>query len=339
MHEFETNFKSDAYLEFTVDHLELPIFAVGIYLGMIQYVPDNLSKPWSVRTSWGLWNLLLSVFSMVGASRCIPKLLATFEDKGFTYTVCGGEGPYPPTPDDAYDVVKYPHYLSNWYTTGPSGLWVFLFIYSKLPELLDTAFLVFQKKPVIFLHWFHHVTVLLYCWHAYHHQVSSGLWFASMNYFVHSIMYLYYFVMIIPSKSMFPIRNAAKVAAPLITTIQILQMVGGIVVTVWGAWQTYFHPQKCSINAANYRLGLAMYTSYFALFLRLFVGKFCSCKRKTASREDDPKEICNANVTGDTAGFFHGKAMWARQWSPRGRNKEAGLSRSPSPSASSRKRN
>ena len=111
-------------------------------------------------------------------------------------------------------------------------------------------------------------------------------------------------------------------------------------VTVWGAWQTYFHPQKCSINAANYRLGLAMYTSYFALFLRLFVGKFCSCKRKTASREDDPKEvhrllfaaclpmavlcsgcihlsailrqICNANVTGDTAGFFHGKAMVRR---------------------------
>jgi hypothetical protein len=26
------------------------------------------------------------------------------------------------------------------------------------------VFLVLQKKPVIFLHWFHHVTVLLYCW-------------------------------------------------------------------------------------------------------------------------------------------------------------------------------
>ena len=29
---------------------------------------------------------------------------------------------------------------------------------SKIPELVDTAFLVIQKKPVIFLHWFHHVT-------------------------------------------------------------------------------------------------------------------------------------------------------------------------------------
>ena len=36
--------------------------------------------------------------------------------------------------------------------------------------------------------------VMLYCWHAYHNRVASGLWFTSMNLFVHSIMYTYYFV-------------------------------------------------------------------------------------------------------------------------------------------------
>ena len=70
----------------------------------------------------------------------------------------------------------------SWYLDGPVGLWVGLFIFSKIPELLDTAFLVLQQKRVIFLHWFHHCTVMLYCWHAYHNKVAPGLWFATMNY-------------------------------------------------------------------------------------------------------------------------------------------------------------
>lgn len=44
------------------------------------------------------------------------------------------------------------------YNNGACGLWVGLFIYSKIPELLDTVFLVLQKKRVIFLAWFHHTT-------------------------------------------------------------------------------------------------------------------------------------------------------------------------------------
>ena len=185
-----------------------------------------------------------------------------------------------------------------------------LFIYSKIPELLDTAFLTFQKKPVIFLHWFHHVTVLLYCWHAYHHQVSSGLWFASMNYCVHSIMYFYYFIMIFPSPK--TVRKAAQAVAPLITTIQILQMVGGIIVTATGAYQSIYNPHVCKINAANYKMGLAMYGSYFALFVALFADKFLKPKKlkaETAKLEQGSQEFCNASVSNDAAGFFHGKLV------------------------------
>ena len=38
------------------------------------------------------------------------------------------------------------------------------------------------------LHSYHHITVLLYCWHSYASRISSGLWFGTMNYFVHSLM-------------------------------------------------------------------------------------------------------------------------------------------------------
>merc|ERR1712137_1414140 len=99
---------------------------------------------------------------------------------------------------------------------------MFFFIYSKLFELIDTLFLVLNKRPVIFLHWFHHVTVLLYCWYSWAVQASNGIHFATMNYFVHSIMYFYYFLMLNRS-----IRPIVRKFAFLITTVQISQMVGG----------------------------------------------------------------------------------------------------------------
>jgi elongation of very long chain fatty acids protein 6 len=94
-----------------------------------------------------LWNLLLATFSFVGAVRTMPFLLNTIYRRGVYHSVCS-----PP--------------LTH-YGEGPVALWVTLFIFSKVPELIDTVFIVLRKKPLIFLHWYHHITVLLFCWHAF----------------------------------------------------------------------------------------------------------------------------------------------------------------------------
>jgi hypothetical protein len=65
---------------------------------------------------------------------------------------------------------------------------------------------------------FHHATVLLYCWHSFTVRSATGIWFIAMNYFVHSIMYSYYFLMIIGQKYL------AKLIAQHITSLQILQV-------------------------------------------------------------------------------------------------------------------
>ena len=75
---------------------------------------------------------------------------------------------------------------------GPVGLWVALFNFSKPFELLDTVFIVLRKKPLIFLHYFHHITVMIYCWNAYQKQTATGIYFVAMNYSIHACMYFYY---------------------------------------------------------------------------------------------------------------------------------------------------
>ena len=47
-------------------------------------------------------------------------------------------------------------------------------IFSKLPELGDTIFIVLRKQRLIFLHWYHHITVFVYCWYSYGHPVATG---------------------------------------------------------------------------------------------------------------------------------------------------------------------
>lgn len=46
-----------------------------------------------------------------------------------------------------------------------AAFWTTMFSFSKAIELVDTAFVVLRKRPLIFLHYYHHATVLVYVWY------------------------------------------------------------------------------------------------------------------------------------------------------------------------------
>ena len=141
-------------------------------------------------------------------------------------------------------------------------------------ELFDTFFIVIHKKPLIFLHWYHHITVLLYCWHSYVTTSPPGIFFVVMNYSVHASMYFYYALM--------AMRIRPKWFNPmLITAFQISQMIVGIAVTLVAFYYYMNDPDgNCKIERENNTAAFVMYGSYLFLFGQFFVGRYFASAKK-----------------------------------------------------------
>ena len=70
--------------------------------------------------------------------------------------------------------------------------WVYWFGLSKVPELGDTIFIILRKRPLTFLHVYHHCTVLVFSWYVGAESAQIGRWYCTMNFLIHSLMYCYY---------------------------------------------------------------------------------------------------------------------------------------------------
>lgn len=248
-------------------HWEFPLAAVAVYCMMIIILPLLMKnrEPIKPRKLIAIWNLGLAIFSWMGVYNVIPHVLLG---------PCGHMG------EDSCGLLNGGLYKSmcthaTWYGHGNVGLWIALFVVSKIPELVDTFWLMIGKNKVILLHWYHHITVLLYCWHAYSVQTSIGIYFAGMNYGVHAIMYSYYAM----TQWSLGTRKIVKPFAQAITFLQIAQMFGGIFVVCASAVFKNLLGYECSTRDDNTILAILMYTSYCLLFIQLYVERYCSKKK------------------------------------------------------------
>jgi hypothetical protein len=257
----ETWWSGNDWSRFTSQHWGVALVFVAAYLISIPSLKWLVAKygKWDVKNFAFYWNAGLSIFSWCGVFACVPLLLRTLFTNGFYFTTCA-----PP----------------RWYGDNLSGLFLGLFIYSKIAELVDTILLLLAQKPVIALQWWHHSTVFLYCWHSYSVSIATGMWFCCMNYAVHSVMYGYFAV------TATKYRKMATPFAMLITLAQLLQMVVGMYVTVKAVlYQANGH--ECHVNKTNSALGLLMYFSYFVLFSKLFVDNYLLKKKKALDAKND----------------------------------------------------
>lgn len=96
-----------------------------------------------------VWNAALFLFSAIGAVLLTPiALRGVVELYAGGQFVCG----------------------AHWCFGVRHSFWGFAFNVSKFFEFGDTALIVLRKRPLLFLHYYHHVVTLLFCW--FSNQVS-----------------------------------------------------------------------------------------------------------------------------------------------------------------------
>lgn len=248
-YDYENNFDATDIILFYKNNTYLLYLIIGLYGFMCYYGPKimNNYQPFNLNKQLIIWNGILSIFSAIGTYKTLPYGINLLFNYNFRTLLCNKN-----------DNMLY----------GPIAFWLFLFIFSKIPELMDTLFIILKKKKIIFLHWYHHMTVLIYVWLAYMDLNDTGFYFVVMNYFVHSIMYGYY---CLQSLNLLPVNFNPK----FITYLQIIQMIIGTFICIM-TWINY--NLKCKINIKLLIYCTFMYSSYFYLFFKFALNKYIKKK-------------------------------------------------------------
>lgn len=215
-------------------------------------------EKFNLRWPLTLWSASLALFSIIGTWFMWGRAIDDLRKHGFRYTVCD----------------------NTFFYTG-HGIWLYWFCLSKVVELGDTLFIVLRKQKLMFLHWYHHMATLVFSWYAYGTGVALGIYFAGVNYAVHTIMYSYY-----------AIRASGLVRVPrqvnvTITLLQLLQMVFGVYLNIY-SYIELRSDRPCDNNLPSIYSSLLMYLSYVILF-----GNFFYQSYMTKKKHDSQKSFAN----------------------------------------------
>uniref|UniRef100_A0A0N5A3N7 Elongation of very long chain fatty acids protein n=1 Tax=Parastrongyloides trichosuri TaxID=131310 RepID=A0A0N5A3N7_PARTI len=233
--------------DWVVKHFPLTIQLSMIYVVVIfsiKYIMKN-REPFHLTLPLNIWNCFLSVFSITGTIMLTSEFFSTVKNNGIYGSYC-----------KIGDMNK-----------GNNGYWVWLFIVSKMFELIDTVFLVLRKKPLMFLHWYHHILTVMYSFFSYPYTPGFNRWGIYLNFFVHAFMYTYYFL------ASMKIR-VPKAIAQSITSIQILQFIISCGILIHLFFAIYLNGAQCDFDDTVFKVATVMEFSYLALFINFFVQRY-----------------------------------------------------------------
>uniref|UniRef100_A0A914UXE6 Elongation of very long chain fatty acids protein n=1 Tax=Plectus sambesii TaxID=2011161 RepID=A0A914UXE6_9BILA len=220
--------------------VKLAAFYVVTIFSIKYFMRDR--KPFDLQLPLNAWNAFLALFSVLGTLLLTPTFFGEIFNKGLTDSYCK---------------------INRSYTDNRAGYWTFLWVVSKIPELVDTIFIVLRKKPLMFMHWFHHVLTGYFAFISYSADNAYMIWIVYLNYTVHAFMYSYYFLRSLR------IRVPPQVAR-MITASQIVQFLITHVVMIHLAYITLVQGRQCDVTLKSYLVGAFMELAYLFLFSRFY---------------------------------------------------------------------
>uniref|UniRef100_A0A5S6QE44 Elongation of very long chain fatty acids protein n=1 Tax=Trichuris muris TaxID=70415 RepID=A0A5S6QE44_TRIMR len=108
-------------------------------------------RKWNFRFPLVVWNMLMTVYSCWTLYQVAPEFFRVLSKHGLSASYCNRFGLF-------------------------EG---------------DTLFLILRQRPVVYIHYFHHTAVLLFCWYSYRFHTAPARWGVFMNSAVHSVANVY----------------------------------------------------------------------------------------------------------------------------------------------------
>uniref|UniRef100_A0A0K0DS22 Elongation of very long chain fatty acids protein n=1 Tax=Strongyloides stercoralis TaxID=6248 RepID=A0A0K0DS22_STRER len=241
--------------DWIIEHFPLTIqlsFLYVVTIFSIKFIMRS-RQPFQLTLPLNIWNAILSIFSITGTLMLTGEFFSTVQERGIYGSYCK---------------------IGNM-NKGQSGYWVWLFMVSKMFELVDTIFIVLRKKPLMFLHWYHHVLTLMYSFFSYPYTPGFNRWGIYLNFFVHAFMYTYYMIASMNIK-------IPKAIAKTITSLQILQFIISCGILLHLFFAMYIFNDRCDFDSTVFKVATVMEVSYLLLFINFFVQRYIkSGKPKT----------------------------------------------------------
>ncbi|PSN75342.1 GNS1/SUR4 membrane protein [Corynespora cassiicola Philippines] len=208
-------------------------------------------EPFKLSFLFKLHNLQLTAISGILLALFAEQIIPTLAREGLFFAICDVNGGW----TDKLVILYYLNYLT------------------KYLEFIDTCFLFLKKKPLTFLHTYHHGATALLCYTQLIGSTPVSWPVITLNLCVHVVMYWYYF------------QNARGIRIwwkKYITIMQITQFVLDLGFIYFASW-TYFtstywpwlpNAGKCAGEEFAAIAGICIITSYLFLFIVFYIATY-----------------------------------------------------------------